>query len=55
MRRFVSEKSDLSLRFAVLLDASASRRRVNISPGVVGQLEVFTIASRAQPATRLAG
>jgi putative transposase len=50
----MSEKSGLSLMFAVMVDASARWRGVEISPAIVEQLEALRNTSRAQPATRLA-
>jgi transposase-like protein len=50
--RFMSEKSGLSLMFAVLVDASASWRGVKVSPAIAEQLEALRTTSRAQLVTR---
>ena len=52
--RFMSEKSGLSLMFAVLVDASASWRGVKVSPAIALELEALRTSSRSKPATRLA-
>ncbi len=52
--RFMSEKSGLSLMFAVLVDASASWRGVKVSPASALELDALRTNSRSQPATRLA-
>jgi len=49
------QESSLSLVFAVLVDTPASWRGVKVRPAILGQLEAFAIAARAQPATRLSG
>lgn len=51
--RFLSERSGLSLMFAVSVDASAGWRGVKVNPGIVPELEALRTNSRAQPAAQL--
>jgi transposase-like protein len=52
--RFVSERSGLSLMFAVLVDASAGWRGVKITPANSHELDALRTHSKAQPGVRLA-
>ena len=52
--RFMSERSGLSLMFAVLVDASAAWRGVKITPATSQELEALRTSSKAQVANRLA-
>jgi transposase-like protein len=51
---FVSEKSGLSLMFAVLVDASARWHGVNITPAAAQQLEALRPQPSARALSRLA-
>ena len=52
--RFMSEKSGLSLMFAVLVDASASWRGVKVIPAVSQQLEALRKGSNQGTSDALA-
>jgi putative transposase len=52
--RFMSEKSGLSLMFAVLVDASASWRGVKVTPAIRRELDALIADSKAKPGVRLA-
>ena len=52
--RFMSERSGLSLMFAVLVDASAAWRGVKITPATSQELEASRTSAKAQVANRLA-
>ncbi len=51
---FMSEKSGLSLMFAVLVDASAGWKGVKVSPAASQELEALRRGSKEQVATRMA-
>ncbi len=50
----MSEKSGLSLMFAVLVDASAAWRGVKVSPAAALELESLRTLTKAPQAARLA-
>ena len=50
----MSEKSGLSLMFAVLVDASANWRGVKVSPAAALELESLSTLTKAPQAERLA-
>jgi hypothetical protein len=50
----MSEKSGLSLMFAVLVDASAGWRGVKVTPAVSQELGALRTGSRVQAANRSA-
>jgi len=50
----MNERSGLSLRFTVLVDASAAWRGVKITPAIGRELEAFCASSKALVANRLA-
>jgi transposase-like protein len=52
--RFTSERSGLSLMFAVLVDASAGWRGVKVTPAASQELEALRTSSKARGANRLA-
>ena len=52
--RFMNERSELSLMFAVLVDASAGWRSVKVSPAISRELDALRTHSKAQPGVRLA-
>jgi transposase-like protein len=54
IRRFMNERSGLSLMFAVLVDASAGWRGVKITPAISRELDVLMTDSKAKPGARLA-
>jgi putative transposase len=52
--RFMTERSGLSLLFAVLVDASASWRGVRVTPSANRELEVLRTNAKTRQALRLA-
>ena len=52
--RFMTERSGLSLLFAVLVDASASWRGVKLTPSVNRELEVLRTNAKTRQPVRLA-
>ena len=50
----MSEKSGLSLMFAVLVDASAGWRGVKMTPAASQELEALRTSSKGQATNRLA-
>ena len=52
--RFMSERSGLSLMFAVLVDASAGWRGVKVTPAISRELDTLVAESKAKSGVRLA-